>query len=102
MENWTLNGTSGSNSVNTLYYRWIWYTFSTAEPVTNFIIDWPNRSTEIGGPDTMWAYPYNFFGDIPYENITLDYQLVYGELGTTLSVSEVMDLEAGALCYTYE
>ncbi|KAI0178378.1 hypothetical protein BJ166DRAFT_49020 [Pestalotiopsis sp. NC0098] len=65
-------------------------------------LDWPNRSTDIGGPDTMWAYPYNFFGDIPYENITLDYQLVYGELGTTLSVSEVMDLEAGALCYTYE
>jgi tyrosinase len=50
----------------------------------------------------MWAYPYNFFGDIPYVNITLDYQLVYGELGAALNVSEVMDLEAGSLCYTYE
>jgi tyrosinase len=29
------------------------------------------RSKDIGGPDTMWAYPYNYFDDIPYKNITL-------------------------------
>jgi tyrosinase len=50
----------------------------------------------------MWAYPYNFFGDIPYKNITLDYPLVFGGLGITLNVSEVMDIEAGVLCYVYE
>lgn len=50
----------------------------------------------------MWAYPYNLFGDIPYENITLEYQLQYGEMGAVLNISEVMDIEAGTLCYVYE
>jgi tyrosinase len=64
--------------------------------------DWPARSTDIGGPDTMWAYPYNFFGDIPYENITLAYELVMGELAATVNVSQVMDTTSGVLCYIYE
>jgi tyrosinase len=50
----------------------------------------------------MWAYPYNFFGDVPYANITLAYDLTFGELGPTVNVSEVMDTTSGILCYTYE
>ncbi|KAI8189045.1 N-acetyl-6-hydroxytryptophan oxidase ivoB [Colletotrichum sp. SAR 10_75] len=34
-------------------------------------IDWPARKMDIGGPDVIWAYPFNFFGDVAYENITL-------------------------------
>ncbi|KAI3554656.1 hypothetical protein CABS02_05137 [Colletotrichum abscissum] len=43
--------------------------------------DWPARKTAIGGPDTMFAYPFNFFGDVPYENNTLQYLLKYPNFG---------------------
>lgn len=66
------------------------------------ITDWPNRASDIGGPDTMWAYPYNFVVDPPYKNITLDFQLAYGRLGATVNISQVMDITSGVLCYTYE
>ncbi|KAJ5016903.1 N-acetyl-6-hydroxytryptophan oxidase ivoB [Colletotrichum sp. SAR 10_99] len=36
-------------------------------------MDWPARKMDIGGPDIIWAYPFNFFGDVAYENITLQY-----------------------------
>jgi hypothetical protein len=48
----------------------------------------------------MWAYPYNFVVDPAYQNITLAYELVYGELGATVNISQVMDIDS--LCYTYE
>lgn len=50
----------------------------------------------------MWAYPYNFYVDPPYENITLAFDLTFGGLGSTVPVSEVMDTTSGVLCYTYE
>ncbi|KAI8228761.1 N-acetyl-6-hydroxytryptophan oxidase ivoB [Colletotrichum sp. SAR 10_86] len=40
-------------------------------------IDWPARKMDIGGPDIIWAYPFNFFGDVAYENITLQYPLSF-------------------------
>jgi tyrosinase len=64
--------------------------------------DWAKRSLEVGGPDTMWAYPYNYFGDVPYSNITLAFKLVYGELGDTVTIGQVMDTTGGTLSsYVY-
>jgi hypothetical protein len=50
----------------------------------------------------MWAYPFDFTGPVAYENITLAYELLYGELGPTVNVSQVMDTTSGPLCYIYE
>ncbi|KAI2638823.1 hypothetical protein GGS26DRAFT_587595 [Hypomontagnella submonticulosa] len=63
--------------------------------------DWPKRKEDIGGPDTQWAYPYNYFGDKPYKNITLDYELNLGEIGGIVKVREVMDILDASLCYDY-
>ncbi|OIW34170.1 Di-copper centre-containing protein [Coniochaeta ligniaria NRRL 30616] len=62
---------------------------------------WPARKTDIGGPDTMWAYPYNYFGDIPYSNVTLQTPLNYGLIASTIKINDVMDTQGGQLCYTY-
>jgi len=62
---------------------------------------WPARKTDIGGPDTMWAYPYNYFGDIPYKNVTLKTPLNYGLIADTITINDVMDTQGGCLCYTY-
>lgn len=64
-------------------------------------LDWQTRKAEIGGPDTPGAYPYLFFGDIPYANVTLDYVLELGEIGGEVKIKEVMDTKDGVLCYTY-
>ncbi|KAK1728693.1 hypothetical protein CaCOL14_000109 [Colletotrichum acutatum] len=63
--------------------------------------DWPARKTAIGGPDTMFAYPFNFFGDVPYENITLQYLLKYPNFGQDIPISDVMDIHGGPFCYEY-
>jgi tyrosinase len=65
-------------------------------------LDWDVRKTEVGGPDTAGAYPYNFFGDIAYKNVTLDYQLDMGGIAGNISISEIMDTTNGILCYVYE
>ena len=49
----------------------------------------------------MWAYPYNYWGDIPYNNITLDFKLSYPGLAPNVTIRDVMDITAGKLCYTY-
>ncbi|KAL2874973.1 hypothetical protein SGCOL_009816 [Colletotrichum sp. CLE4] len=64
--------------------------------------DWPARKTAIGGPDTMFAYPFNFFGDVPYENITLQYPLKYPNFGEDIPISGVMDIHGGPFCYEYK
>ncbi|KAK6856728.1 Tyrosinase-like protein orsC [Apiospora arundinis] len=43
--------------------------------------DWETRKSDIGGPDTQWAYPYNYFGDKPYKNVTLETPLHFGQIG---------------------
>ncbi|KAH7134479.1 hypothetical protein B0J13DRAFT_479990 [Dactylonectria estremocensis] len=64
-------------------------------------LSWATRKSEIGGPDTMWAYPYNYWGDIPYTNITLDFTLAYPGLVSSVTIRDVMDITTGQLCYTY-
>ncbi|KAF4833141.1 N-acetyl-6-hydroxytryptophan oxidase ivoB [Colletotrichum siamense] len=64
--------------------------------------DWPARKTAIGGPDAMFAYPFNFFGDVPYENITLQYPLSFPNFGKDMVVSDVMDIRGGPFCYEYQ
>ncbi|KAJ2898555.1 hypothetical protein MKZ38_003846 [Zalerion maritima] len=70
-------------------------------------MDWRNRKNDIAGPDTMFAYPFNFFGDVEYANVTLDYEMDFGELfgagsdDNIVKVGDVMDTKGGKLCYTY-
>ncbi|KAK9375192.1 uncharacterized protein V1513DRAFT_431073 [Lipomyces chichibuensis] len=68
-------------------------------------LDWPSRKYDISGPDTAYAYPFNFYGDKPYRNITLDYQMDFQGLLSTdsqiVAIDDVMDIQGGRLCYTY-
>ncbi|RKK25299.1 hypothetical protein BFJ66_g9427 [Fusarium oxysporum f. sp. cepae] len=68
-------------------------------------LDWPARKSDISGPDTQYAYPYNFFGDKEYKNITLAYVMDFGNLlpgRRYVTVEEAMDTQGERLCYTYE
>lgn len=55
----------------------------------------------MGGPDTQYAYPYNYFGDRPYKNCTLETPLNYGVLDKGIKIRDTMDTKAGRYCYTY-
>lgn len=55
----------------------------------------------MGGPDTQWAYPYNFFGDKPYRNVTLASPIDLGRIGGIVDIAYAMDTQGGAFCYTY-
>ncbi|RBA13521.1 hypothetical protein FPRO05_02314 [Fusarium proliferatum] len=66
-------------------------------------LDWPARKSDISGPDTQYAYPYDFFGDKAYKNITLAYVMDFGNLlpdRRYVTVEEAMDTRR--LGYTYE
>ncbi|KAI8960961.1 hypothetical protein F5Y11DRAFT_245504 [Daldinia sp. FL1419] len=63
--------------------------------------DWEARKSDIGGPDTQWAYPYNYFGDKPYKNITLDFAMNLGEVGGMVNIRDVMDVQDSPSCFTY-
>ncbi|KAJ0353704.1 hypothetical protein COL154_012038 [Colletotrichum chrysophilum] len=65
-------------------------------------MDWPARKMDIGGPDIIWAYPFNFFGDVAYENITLQYPLSFPNFSGNMTVAEVMDIQGGPFCYEYK
>ncbi|KAH7137019.1 hypothetical protein B0J13DRAFT_587135 [Dactylonectria estremocensis] len=68
-------------------------------------LDWPTRRSDISGPDTQYAYPFNFFGDRDYQNITLDYVMDFSNLIPSrqyVTVKEVMDTQGGRFCYTYK
>ena len=52
----------------------------------------PERLYEISGRSTI---------DPPFVNVTLDYPLDMGTLGTTLPIRDVMDIWAAPNCYTY-
>ncbi|OCK85065.1 Di-copper centre-containing protein [Lepidopterella palustris CBS 459.81] len=65
-------------------------------------VDPEKRLCDISGPDTQFAYPFNFFGDIPYKNVTLAYDMFFGNLVpgmTWVPIRDVMDIST--LCYTY-
>jgi tyrosinase len=49
----------------------------------------------------MYAYPYNYNGDIPYKNITLETLVAFPAVADTIPISEVMDTQGGHLCYTF-
>ncbi|KAH7254325.1 uncharacterized protein BKA55DRAFT_593890 [Fusarium redolens] len=68
-------------------------------------LDWPARKSDISGPDTQYAYPYDFFGDKEYKNITLAYVMDFGNLlpgRRYVTVEEAMDTQGERLCYTYQ
>ncbi|KAK7917253.1 hypothetical protein PG985_010861 [Apiospora marii] len=64
--------------------------------------NWETRKSDIGGPDTQWAYPYNYFGDIPYKNVTLETPLYFEQLGGVRKIADTMDIQGGPFCYDYE
>ncbi|KAL6885814.1 Di-copper centre-containing protein [Trichoderma evansii] len=67
--------------------------------------DWPNRKYDISGPNTSYAYPYDFFGPKPYHNITLDYSMDFQGLlatkGQIRTIGDAMDTQDNGLCYKY-
>ncbi|KAF4950550.1 hypothetical protein FGADI_8109 [Fusarium gaditjirri] len=66
-------------------------------------LEWSARKSDIGGPDTQYAYPYEFFGEKEYKNITLAYAMDFKNLlpgRRYVTVEEAMDTQG--LCYTYE
>ncbi|PTB41893.1 hypothetical protein M441DRAFT_57967 [Trichoderma asperellum CBS 433.97] len=67
--------------------------------------DWLNRKYDISGPNTSYAYPYDFFGPKPYYNITLNYPMDFQGLLTTKSqirtTGDAMDIQGNGLCYKY-
>ncbi|KAI1211693.1 Di-copper centre-containing protein [Annulohypoxylon truncatum] len=62
--------------------------------------DWLKRKEDIGGPDTQWAYPYDYFGEKTYKNVTLDFVMNFGSIGGMLDIRQVMDVQT-SLCYAY-
>ncbi|KAH8880185.1 Di-copper centre-containing protein [Thozetella sp. PMI_491] len=67
--------------------------------------NWPARKYDIAGPDTQFAYPFEFMGPKNYTNITLAYEMPFGDLiqnTPTVVISSVMDIGAGLLSYTYQ
>ncbi|KAK0658285.1 Tyrosinase-like protein orsC [Lasiodiplodia hormozganensis] len=66
--------------------------------------DFATRVKDISGPDTQFAYPFNFYGDVSYQNITLDYQMHVGHASNSswVRVGDVMDIQDGVLCYEYD
>lgn len=65
-------------------------------------VDFEARKADMGGPDTMFAFPWDFFGEVPYENITLETELEFKGLVENVKISEVMDIHAANLCIEYE
>ncbi|KAH7018046.1 uncharacterized protein B0I36DRAFT_435445 [Microdochium trichocladiopsis] len=61
----------------------------------------PGRRTDFFGPDKEWAYPFNFFGDIPYSNITADFDVGFGGLSGSKKVRDLLNPLTGPLCYKY-
>jgi tyrosinase len=66
-----------------------------------FYVGKANRNS-FSGPDKEWAYPFNFFGDIPYTNITTEFGLVYSQLAKSNKIKDLMNPLQGPLCYRYE
>lgn len=65
-------------------------------------VEFEARVKDMGGPDTMFAYPWDFNGEVPYKNITLETELEYKGLVENLPISAVMDIDADILCVKYE
>lgn len=67
--------------------------------------DWPTRRSDISGPENQLAHPFNFFGDLPCKNITLEYEMDLLNLMPDqryIKIRDIMDTKCGELCYTYE
>ncbi|KAH6681514.1 hypothetical protein B0J14DRAFT_216635 [Halenospora varia] len=62
---------------------------------------WSERKLDYSGPVEMFGYPFNFIGDFPYTNVTLDYKLNYPNFGANVTIRDVMDTAADNLCYKY-
>ncbi|KAI5861276.1 hypothetical protein GGS23DRAFT_160792 [Durotheca rogersii] len=63
--------------------------------------DWQKRKVDIGGPDTQWAYPYDYYGELPYENVTLDFVMNFGKVAPEVKIREVMDIHDAPFCIAY-
>ncbi|KAJ3939001.1 uncharacterized protein N0V96_011113 [Colletotrichum fioriniae] len=64
--------------------------------------DWPARKTDIGGPDVIFGYPFNYTTNPAYKNITLQYPLSYPNFSKDMIVADMMDIHGGPFCYEYK
>ncbi|KFY26085.1 hypothetical protein V491_01474 [Pseudogymnoascus sp. VKM F-3775] len=67
-------------------------------------VDFPHRKKDIAGPTVQFTAPFDFFGAATSANVTLDYAMDFKHLvssSSSVKISEVMDIRAGRLCYTY-
>lgn len=101
---WIRPGTTGSVEVRVLWILLTLLNFPSLWILTIdvLVVDWPARKTDIGGPDVIYGYPFNFFGDVAYENITLQYPLSFPNFSEDLLVADVMDIHGGPFCYEYK
>ncbi|PBP21906.1 hypothetical protein BUE80_DR007322 [Diplocarpon rosae] len=63
--------------------------------------NWTIRKDEITGPDVMFGYPWNYFGDPAYTNVTLNTTMDFGPFGREITIASLMDISGGLLGYEY-
>ncbi|KAK8241318.1 hypothetical protein IWZ00DRAFT_492292 [Phyllosticta capitalensis] len=76
----------------------LWWTWQGVDPST--------RLYQVQGPDTKFAYPFDFYGEVPYKNVTLAFEMHVGFYvpggPEWVRIGEVMDTRGGKLCYVYD
>jgi tyrosinase len=54
----------------------------------------------------MYAYPFDFMGEVAYKNVTLDTEMDFwnllGSTGRYVKISDMMDIGSSNLGYTYQ
>jgi tyrosinase len=65
-------------------------------------MDPKRRLKDIAGPDTGFAYPFDFKRPVDYKNVTMEFELDMKGLVHNVAIREVMNIKGGVLCYGYE
>lgn len=72
----------------------IWWKWQSANP--------QERLYEISGPIRPWVDVLGpNYTDLPYGNVTLDFEIQLGRLGGVITVGDVMHTKGDFLCYEY-
>jgi hypothetical protein len=60
------------------------------------------RLFDIDGPVKMFGAPFDFFGPVETENVTLASVLEMKGLAEDVRIGQVMNIMGGTLCYNYK